>query len=120
MIAKPNRDPLYHLADALSEDVVNMSDKELLAQVAEDFGEPRVLANEFNAIIATKTFDAKAQDLRRGPLQADKRRRVSATGPHKICFSAMLHNQLGLFSAALRWAAGIFAITVRLFAGVAA
>src|SRR5262245_42869144 len=67
MIAKPNSDALYHLADALSEDVVNMSDKELLAEVAEDFGEPRALANEFNAIIGatTKTFDAKTQDLRR-------------------------------------------------------
>jgi len=68
MIAKPNRDALYHLADALSEDVVNMSDKELLAEVAEEFGGPRALANEFNAIIVatTKTFDAKTQVLRRG------------------------------------------------------
>ena len=68
MIAKPNRDALYHLADALSEDVVNMSDKELLAEVADDFGGPRALANEFNAIVVatTKAFDAKTQDLRRG------------------------------------------------------
>jgi hypothetical protein len=68
MIAKPNRDGLYHLADALSEDVVNMSEKELLAEVAEDFGGPRALANEFNAVIVatTKAFDAKTQDLRRG------------------------------------------------------
>jgi hypothetical protein len=68
MIAKQNRDALYHLADALSEDVVNMSERELLAEVAENFGEPRALANEFNAIIGatTRTFDAKTQDLRRG------------------------------------------------------
>jgi hypothetical protein len=68
MIAKQNRDALYHLADALSEDVVNMSERELLAEVAENFGEPRALANEFNAIIGatTRAFDAKTQDLRRG------------------------------------------------------
>jgi hypothetical protein len=68
MIAKPNSDALDHLADALSEDVVNMSDKDLLAEVAEDFGGPRAFASEFNAIIgaATKTFEAKTQDLRRG------------------------------------------------------
>ena len=66
MIAKPNRDALNHLADALSEDVINMSEKELLAEVAEDFGGPQALANEFNAIIVatTKTFDAKTQVLR--------------------------------------------------------
>ena len=68
MIAKPNSDALYHLADALSEDVVNMSDNELLAEVAEDFGGSRALANEFNAIIGptTKAFEAKTRDLRRG------------------------------------------------------
>jgi hypothetical protein len=68
MIAKPDRDALDHLADALSEDVVNMCDEELLAEVAEDFGGPRALANEFNAIITStaKAFDAKTQDLRRG------------------------------------------------------
>jgi len=36
MIAKPSRDGLYHLADALSEDVINMSEGELLAEVDED------------------------------------------------------------------------------------
>jgi hypothetical protein len=68
MTAKLNSDAFYHLADALSEDVGKMSDQELLAEVAEDFGEPRVLANEFNAIITptAKTFDAKTRDLRRG------------------------------------------------------
>jgi hypothetical protein len=68
MIAKPDRDALDHLADALSEDVIIMSEEELLAEVAEDFGEPLILANEFNAIIVptTKTFEAKTQDLRRG------------------------------------------------------
>ena len=68
MIAKSDRDALDHLADALSEDVVSMSDKELLAEVAEDFGGPRALVNEFDAIIVptTKAFDAKTQDLRRG------------------------------------------------------
>src|SRR6266550_3971693 len=68
MIAKPNRDALNHLGDALSEDVINMSDKELLAEVAEEFGGPRALAHEFNAIVAatTKAFDAKTQDLKRG------------------------------------------------------
>ena len=68
MIAKLNSDASYHLADALSEDVVNMSDKELLAEVAEDFGEPRALANEFNAVITptAKAFEAKTRDLKRG------------------------------------------------------
>ena len=68
MIAKPDRDALGHLADALSEDIINMSDQELLAEVAEDFGGPRALANEFNAIVTptTKAFEAKTQDLRRG------------------------------------------------------
>src|SRR5215467_5297107 len=67
MIAKPDRDALDHLADALSEDVVNMSDEELLAEVAEDFGGPRALANEFNAIIVptTRAFEAKTKDLTR-------------------------------------------------------
>jgi len=68
MIARPDSDALYHLADALSEDIVIVSETDLLAEVAEDFGTPRALANEFNAIIVatTRAFDAKTQDVRRG------------------------------------------------------
>ena len=68
MIAKPSRDGLYHLADALSEDVISMSEGELLAEVDEDFGDRRALASEFNAIIVptTKVFNAKIRDFRRG------------------------------------------------------
>jgi hypothetical protein len=44
-----------------------MSDEELLAEVAEDFGGPRALADEFNAIIVptTKAFEARARGLSR-------------------------------------------------------
>jgi len=68
MSAKPDSDALYHLADALSEDVVTMSERDVLAEVAEDFGRPQALANEFNAIIVatTKAVEAKTQDFRRG------------------------------------------------------
>ena len=44
-------DPLENLADALTEDILNTPDGELLREVEEDYGDPRALANKFDQIL---------------------------------------------------------------------
>jgi len=45
------QDPLDNLADALTEDILNTPDDELLREVEEDYGDPRALANKFDQIL---------------------------------------------------------------------
>jgi hypothetical protein len=45
------QDALDNLADALTEDILNTPDHELLREVAEDYGDPRALANKFDRIL---------------------------------------------------------------------
>jgi len=42
---------LDNLADALTEDILNTPDDELLREVEEDYGDPRALANKFDQIL---------------------------------------------------------------------
>ena len=42
------QDALDNLADALTEDILNTPDDELLREVEEDYGDPRALANKFD------------------------------------------------------------------------
>jgi hypothetical protein len=52
MISKRRNDDdaLDHLADALAEDIANLTDKAALAETAEDYGRPQVLAEEFDKL----------------------------------------------------------------------
>jgi hypothetical protein len=45
------QDALDNLADALTEDILNTPDDELLGEVQEDYGDPRALANKFEKIL---------------------------------------------------------------------
>ena len=45
------QDALDNLADALTEDILNTPDDELLREVAEDYGDPHALANKFDQIL---------------------------------------------------------------------
>src|SRR5262249_945757 len=45
------QDALDNLADALTEDILNTPDDELLREVAEDYGDPRALASKFEQIL---------------------------------------------------------------------
>jgi hypothetical protein len=45
------QDALDNLADALTEDILNTPDDELLREVEEDYGDPRALANKFHQIL---------------------------------------------------------------------
>ena len=45
------QDALDNLADALTEDILNTPDDELLREVEEDYGDPRALANKFDQIL---------------------------------------------------------------------
>jgi hypothetical protein len=45
------QDALDNLADALTEDILNTPDDELLREVQEDYGDPRALANKFDQIL---------------------------------------------------------------------
>jgi uncharacterized protein YecT (DUF1311 family)/Na+-transporting methylmalonyl-CoA/oxaloacetate decarboxylase gamma subunit len=45
------QDQIENLADALTEDILNTPDDELLREVAEDYGDPRALANKFDQIL---------------------------------------------------------------------
>jgi tetratricopeptide (TPR) repeat protein len=58
-------DALQHLADALTEDIVNTPGGMLLAEVQEDFGSTHALADEFD-----KTFDNAAQQATKERLEA--------------------------------------------------
>ena len=44
-------DALFNLADALTEDILNTPDDELLREVEEDYGDRRALANKFDQIL---------------------------------------------------------------------
>jgi hypothetical protein len=57
------QDALDNLADALTEDILNTPDDELLSEVAEDYGDPRALANKFDDILgrAEKQVSGTAQ-----------------------------------------------------------
>jgi hypothetical protein len=57
------QDALDNLADALTEDILNTPDDELLSEVAEDYGDPRALANKFDEILgrAEKQVSGTAQ-----------------------------------------------------------
>ena len=46
-------DPMDHLADALVEDILATSPEVLLAESAEDYGDPRALAAEFDRIVTS-------------------------------------------------------------------
>jgi hypothetical protein len=46
------QDALDNLADALTEDILNTPDGELLREVEEDYGDPHALANKFDQILA--------------------------------------------------------------------
>jgi pilus assembly protein CpaB len=50
MITDSKSDPLWHLADALSEDILNTPAEDLLAEVSADHGNRRALATEFDRI----------------------------------------------------------------------
>jgi hypothetical protein len=54
---------LDNLADALTEDILNTPDEEVLREVAEDYGDPRALANRFDQILerAEKQIAASPQ-----------------------------------------------------------
>jgi hypothetical protein len=45
------QDALDNLADALTEDILNTPDDELLREVGEDYGDPHALANKFDQIL---------------------------------------------------------------------
>ena len=45
------QDALDNLADALTEDILNTPDDELLREVEEDYGDPHALANKFDQIL---------------------------------------------------------------------
>jgi hypothetical protein len=45
------QDELDNLADALTEDILNTPDNELLREVEEDYGDPRALASKFDQIL---------------------------------------------------------------------
>src|SRR5215831_7026389 len=56
------QDALDNLADALTEDILNTPDDELLREVEEDYGDPRALANKFDQILerAEKQVSARS------------------------------------------------------------
>jgi hypothetical protein len=54
-------DALWHLADALSEDILNTPAEDLLAEVAADHGNRRALATEFDRIFRRASRRARQQ-----------------------------------------------------------
>jgi hypothetical protein len=55
------QDALDNLADALTEDILNTPDDELLREVEEDYGDPRALANKFDQILERAEKPASPQ-----------------------------------------------------------
>src|SRR5262245_29840813 len=59
-----NRDAGLHLADLLSDEVTAAPAGELLAEVAEDFGDRRALAREFDAVFARAVAQTRTRRIR--------------------------------------------------------
>jgi hypothetical protein len=81
---------LENLADALTEDILNTPDDELLREVEEDYGDPQALARKFDQILERaekQVFGAAA----------------SAQVP-----SSVLNSPISLPGEAIRWVRGIF------------
>jgi hypothetical protein len=87
------QDALDNLADALTEDILNTPDDELLREVEEDYGDPRALANKFDQILerAEKQVFGTAR---------------SAASPQVR--SSVLDLLISLLDETIRWVKGIF------------
>jgi anti-sigma-K factor RskA len=74
------------LADALSEDVLSTSEAELLAEVAEDYGDNLTLTAKFDAVLARTTGQVTDLQISRFPLEQARfqsSRRVRSPGEAK-------------------------------------
>jgi hypothetical protein len=93
------QDALDNLADALTEDILNTPDDELLREVEEDYGDPRALANKFDQILerAEKQVFGTAR---------------SAASPQVR--SSVLDLPISLPDETIRWVNGIFNLGSRL------
>jgi hypothetical protein len=93
------QDSLDNLADALTEDILNTPDDELLREVEEDNGDPRALANKFDQILerAEKQVFGTAH---------------SAASPQVR--SSILDFPIRLPDEKIRWVNGIFGLGSRI------
>ena len=93
------QDALDNLANAMIEDILNTPDDELLREVAEDYGDPRALANKFDQILerAEKQVFGTAR---------------SAASPQVR--SSVLDLPISLPDERIRWVKGIFDLGSRL------
>jgi hypothetical protein len=57
-------DALFKLADTMAEDILRTPDEEVLREVAEDYGDPRALANKFDQILERAEKQASPPTLR--------------------------------------------------------
>jgi len=71
-------DPMDHLADALVEDILATPDAVLLAESAEDYGDPRALVAEFDRIM---TSSAWAMGAHKVGSDVDAARVIAGNGP---------------------------------------
>jgi hypothetical protein len=93
------QDALDNLADALTEDILNTPDDELLREVEEDYGDPRALANKFDQI------------LERAEKQVFGTTRSAASPQVR---SSVLGLPISLPDETIRWVKGIFDLGIRL------
>jgi hypothetical protein len=93
------QDQLENLADALTEDILNTPDDELLREVEEDYGDPRALANKFDQI------------LERAEKQVFRTSRSAASPQVR---SSVLDLPISLPDQTIRWVKGIFDLGSRL------
>jgi hypothetical protein len=87
------QDALDNLADALTEDILNTPDDELLREVEDDYGNPRALANKFDQI------------LERAEKQVFGTSRSAASPQVR---SSVLDLLISLPNETIRWVKGIF------------
>ena len=95
------QDALDNLADALTEDILNTPDDELLREVQEDYGDPRALANKFDQILGR----AEKQVFGAAPSAAFPQARLSVLDlPYRL----------------LKWSFQLFSVNRMVWAGAAA
>ena len=96
--------PLENLADALTEDILNTPDDELLREVEEDYGNPRAMANKFDQLLegAEKQVFGTARSAA-SPAAASPQER-----------SSVLDLLISLPDEMIRWIKGIFDLGSRL------
>jgi hypothetical protein len=106
------QDHLENLADALTEDILNTPDDELLREVEEDYGDPQALANKFDQILERAEKQAFGTIRNAASVQAFRADFPKARSSIFDYRERVLEGLSTLFANRMVWAAAVAAALV--------